>query len=111
MDLSSIQGKVFQLSVDQEFGPIRIVRGSLPEELKGHTVVAEDSCGNYFLEIDKCIVFWDHVTSGKTKLACSFSEFCKRCVYPCEADLEEIQVESAWIDPEFAKKMGIKKKH
>jgi hypothetical protein len=38
MELSSIEGKVFQLSPEEEYGPIRPVQGGLPEELKDRNV-------------------------------------------------------------------------
>lgn len=110
MDLSSIEGKVFQLNPDQEFGPVRAVQGDLPEELKGQNVIAEDSCGNYFLKNGELILFWDHETSEMTNLASTFIDFYSKCVVPTEVELEEGQVESVWVDPEFAKEMGIDKK-
>lgn len=110
MKLSSIEGKVFQLSPEEEYGPIRPVQGGLPEELKDRNVIAEDSCGNYFLKEGKSIVFWDHETSEITNLAPSLIEFSVKCVEPNDVELKEGQVESVWVDPEFAKEMGIENK-
>jgi hypothetical protein len=110
MEFSSIEGKVFQPSPEEEYGPIRLVQGGLPEELKVHNVIAEDSCGNYFLRDGERILFWDHETSEITNLAPSLIEFSAKCVEPDSVDLEEGQVESVWVDPEFAKEMGIEKK-
>lgn len=110
MDLSSIEGKVFQLNPGQAFGPIRPIQGGLPEELEGQNAIAEDSCGNYFLKNGESIVFWDHETSEITNLASPFIEFSGKCVEPIEVKLEEGQVESVWVDTDFAKEMGIDKR-
>ena len=45
MELALIEGNVFQLSPEQECGPIRPVQGSFPKELNSYNVIAEDSCG------------------------------------------------------------------
>ena len=110
MDLSSLKGKVFQLSSNEEFGPIRPVQGDLPEELQNLKAVAEDSCGNYFVLVGEGVSFWDHETSEIVNLASSFNEFATNCVVPEDIELSEVQVESAWIDPEFLKELEINEK-
>lgn len=110
MDLSSLKGKVFQLSSNEEFGSIRPVHGNLPEELQKFKTLAEDSCGNYFFLVGEGVLFWDHETSEIVNLASSFQEFATSCVEPRDIDLSEVQVESAWMDTEFLKEVDTNEK-
>jgi len=106
-------GKVFRSNSGEEYGPIRSVQGKLPNELLKSPIyeaIAEDSCGNYFISNGTNISFWDHETTYITLLASSFPEFLANCVEPSETELKAGQVESVWIDPEFAKEMGLDKK-
>jgi len=110
MDLSSLIGKVFELNSNVEFGPIRLVQGNLPEELQNLKPIAEDSCGNYFVLVGEGVSFWDHETSEIVNLASSFKEFSTSCVEQEDIELSEVQVESAWIDPEFLEELDANEK-
>jgi hypothetical protein len=69
---------------------------------------AVDDCGNAFvLNTDGSVTFWDHETEDTTLLAARWSEFVERCELPTPVELDEKQVASAWIDPDFAKEMGL----
>ena len=108
--MNETYGKVFTTSKGEEFGIIREAETPLPEELSNLKVAAQDECGNYFFVIDGKVAFWDHETSEKVILANSIEEFITGCVEPSEVELQPGQVESFWVDPEFANEMGIDKK-
>ena len=59
-----------------------------PEELSESDVIAEDGCGNYFVQADLEIHFWDHETREFTVLAHFINEFIAGCVAPSEVELE-----------------------
>jgi hypothetical protein len=52
-------------------------------------------------------MFWDHETDELTTLADSWEVFENGCKEPESIALDESNVVSAWIDPEFAKQLGI----
>ena len=76
--------------------------------MRGLQVIAVDDCGNYFVNVQDRIYFWDHELGEREFLAKSLEEFLLGCVAPTEVELLPGQVESAWIDPEFAKQFGTK---
>ena len=110
--LQTIIGKQFvHPSTKMSYGLFR-----LPEKpgffstLNGqqYTVLAEDDCGNYITEMqDGSVCFWDHETDAMDKLSPSISEFISGCSDAEPIKLDPSQVKSAWIDPEFAKSLGI----
>jgi len=108
--MNEAYGKIYTTSRGEEFGIIREAKPPFPEELSKLQVAAEDECGNYFIVIDGKVYFWDHETRENVILANSIEEFTSGCVVPTEVVLQPGQVESAWVDPEFAKEMGIDKK-
>ena len=108
--MKSTYGKVFKDKNGEVFGIIRRAKPPYPSELSGINVLAEDECGNYFTEISGVVLFWDHETSEQKVLSSSLNEFISGCEHPFEVALEHGQVESVWVDPEFAEKFGIKPK-
>lgn len=103
-------GKVFISQNGMEYGAIRKCEGNYPLEISGATVLAEDESGNYFLDMNGAIFFWDHETSEHVYLTNSLDDFIAGCATPSVVDLKPEQIESAWIDPEFAKQFSIKPK-
>lgn len=71
-------------------------------------VLSEDECSNYFIEISGEVLFWDHETNKQKVLSSSLNEFISICETPSEVELDPGQVESVWVDPDFAAKFGIK---
>jgi hypothetical protein len=111
-DLSAIFGKQFDSKLTgASYGVFRDCGTDLPANFsvgKFGTPQTEDGCGNLVTEMqDGSICFWDHETDELTVIANSWEEFAIGCVPPREVKLEPGQVESAWVNPEFAKKMGI----
>lgn len=102
--------KVFISEEGVAFGIIRKATLPFPNELSGEKVLAEDESGNYFIEVNEAIYFWDHETSETVFLASSLDNFISGCVEPETVLLNPDQVESVWVDPEFAKQFGIKPK-
>lgn len=79
-----------------------------PGAIHGADVFAEDDCGNAFLVSPSgAIEFWDHETDEKTELAPNWNAFSKHCHEPEPVELDESQVESVWIDPDFAQEHGL----
>jgi hypothetical protein len=105
--MNQIFGKVFQATDGTEYGVIRKATGPYPDEISESDVIAEDDCGNYFLKSAGAVSFWNHETGKSLPIAKSLEEFVDGCVAPSEAELEPGKVKSAWIDPEFAKTLGI----
>ena len=103
-------GKVFKSETGVEYGVIRKAKEPFPEVLSTSNVLAEADCGNYFVLLNEAVCFWDHETGENHFLSGSVNDFVSRCSAPEEVELELGQVESAWIDPEFAKQFGIKSK-
>jgi len=110
LEMNRAFSKVFISEEDFEFGIIRKASRPFPSELEGEKVLAEDESGNYFIEVDEAVYFWDHETSETVFLASSLDTFISGCAEPETVELKPDQVESVWIDPEFAKKFGIKSK-
>ena len=111
-DITPIIGKEFTSKLTGEgYGVFRTCAAGLPEGFspsKFGAPFAEDDCGNLFTQAkDGRICFWDHETNDLTIIAASWDDFAKACVEPQKVELKEGQVESVWINPEFAKKMGI----
>ncbi len=102
--------KVFISEEGVEFGIIRKASLPFPNELEGKKVLAEDESGNYFIEINESVCFWYHETSETEFLASSLDKFISGCSKPEAVELKPDQVESVWVDPEFAKQFGIKPK-
>jgi len=111
MRMESIAGLVFRDSCGNEFGRIRAVGGSLPNELQSSSfsAFAEDECGNYFVKNDSSIGFWDHETHEVTILASSESQFLAGVAPPSSVSLNPSQVKSVWVDPEFAASLALVK--
>ncbi|UXK09530.1 SMI1/KNR4 family protein [Shewanella putrefaciens] len=103
-------GKIFKSETGVEYGVIRKAKEPFPEVLSTSNVLAEDDCGNYFILSNEAVCFWDHETGENAFLSKSVDDFVSMCSAPEEAELEPSQIESAWIDPEFAKQIGIKSK-
>ena len=59
--MKSTYGKVFKNASGEEFGIIRETKPPYPNALAATNVLAEDECGNYFIEISGDVLFWDHV--------------------------------------------------
>jgi len=108
--MKSAYGKIYKDAGGEEFGIIREANPPYPVELSNVNVLAEDECGNYFIEIAGEVLFWDHETNEQKILSSSVSEFISGCEALSEVELEPGQVESVWVDPEFAAKFGIKSK-
>lgn len=107
--MNRVFGKVFKSENGLEYGVIRKAKLPFTEVLSTLNVLADDDCGNYFVLLNEAVCFWDHETGDNEVLFESVDDFVSRCSSP-EVELEPGQVESAWIDPEFAKKFGIKSK-
>ena len=95
----------------EPYGTIRELQGAVTADFfaDGSWVpFAEDDGGNFFaISGQGEVIWWDHETDDITSLAPSFADFCKHCAEPEEVELDESQVQSAWVDPDFAKQMGI----
>lgn len=102
--------KVFISESGTEYGVIRKASAPFPEELHGSNILAEDESGNYFIKVHEGIYFWDHETGESNLLANFIDEFVSGCSAPKDVELVPEQIESVWVDPEFAKQFGIKTK-
>ncbi|HEX3657733.1 MAG TPA: SMI1/KNR4 family protein [Pirellulales bacterium] len=112
-NIESIAGKVFtDKRTGQSYGVVRAVglkTSPQPWNALGLVVFAEDECGNAFVSAsDGSIHFWDHETDDLVMLAASWNLFVEGCHLLKPTELDPRQVESVWIDPEFAKKFGLK---
>ncbi|MCV6623867.1 MAG: hypothetical protein OIF51_19195 [Cellvibrionaceae bacterium] len=103
-------GKVFKSDSGVEYGVIREAKEPFPKGLSSSSILAEDCCGNYFVLLNEAVCFWDHETTESVFLSESVNDFVSVCTALGEVELEHGQVESAWIDPEFAKQFGINTK-
>ncbi|MEE4246839.1 MAG: hypothetical protein V2I33_15615 [Kangiellaceae bacterium] len=108
--MERVFAKVFINEQGVEFGIIRQVTLPIPSDLEDINVLAEDESGNYFIEANKAVFFWDHETSRTEFLASSIDSFISGCKEPKGINLKPEQVESVWVDPEFAENFGIKPK-
>ncbi|MDT3281734.1 hypothetical protein [Shewanella scandinavica] len=97
-------GKVFKSENGLEYVVIRKAKLPFPEVLSTSNALAEDDSGNYFVLLKEAVCFWDHETGENDVLSESVNDFVSRCSSP------EVELEPGWIDPEFAKKFGIKSK-
>ena len=52
--------------------------------------------------------FWDHETDELIRRADSVSELISHCTDPQPVEVDPNRVKSAWIDPKFAKSLGMK---
>ncbi len=110
LEMNRAFSKVFISEEGVEFGIIRKASLPFPSELEGKNVLAEDESGNYFIEVNEAVCFWDHETSETELIASSLDNFISGCAKPEVVELKPDQVETVWIDPEFAKQFGIKPK-
>ncbi|WP_034382080.1 SMI1/KNR4 family protein [Herbaspirillum sp. CF444] len=109
MDFSQIVGKVFRAQSGEEFGTIRALgEGPLPNWLGTIKQVpfAIDDSGNFFVRDNQSIYFLDHETDELTVLAISEADFLAGLCSPQPVELTKGQVKSAWINPEFLKKIS-----
>ena len=109
MELTGCFGRLVRARNGVEYGLIRPTTKPYPPELVGFKVLAEDESGNYFIEFESQIYFWDHEINEKTLICESISEFKKSCFEPTRIELDSNDVVSAWIDPEFAKRHGVRR--
>lgn len=103
MNIAQIEGKVFRSANGEEFGVIRKLTGQPPAEIAKQSCVAfaEDECGNYFVEGEGFVGFWDHEVNKLIKLASSKIEFASALAQPKKCQPNPGQIVSAWIDPSF----------
>jgi hypothetical protein len=108
-DISKLVGLVFYDSeLKREYGAIRPIEGEVRSPSPSMEPFAEDECGNLFVvDQNGKIHFWDHEVDELILLAGDFEWFTGNCVKLPEVKLKDSDVESAWIDPEFAKSLGI----
>lgn len=113
MPLSSTFGKVFVAPDGETYGVLRAPNGVIPIELKNEKLhpFAEDESGNHFFSLGGSIYFWDHETNQRILLADTEKQFVEACTAPKPVELSPRQVKSAWIDPAFAKELGLEAKN
>ena len=108
----AIKGKVFvHPETKESFGIIRLP----PSQIQFMTLdkrvfeaFAEDGSGNYFTIIeDGAVCFWNHETDELIRLAANVSQFISHCEELEPVNLDPKQVKSVWVNPDFAKKLGI----
>ena len=109
MKIDEIIGKIFVDNNNENFGTIRHFSGTIPPEsnIEKDRPIAEDDCGNLFVLRNETVCFWDHETNEITELARNIFDFKNSCIEPPEVELDQNQIESVWVDPEFAKEFGI----
>jgi hypothetical protein len=112
LPVTDVRGLDFKHAETGEvFGTIRELSGdseSHPAANLNCLPFAEDGCGNAFVRSrDGRVMFWDHETDELTLLATDWDGFRQGCHHPEPVELDESQVESAWIDPALAKELGI----
>jgi hypothetical protein len=110
--LNAVIGKVFVHPVTKvEYGQIRIPSTRTTFSMsdgRSHQALAEDGSGSYFTKSkDGAVWFWDHETDELVRLADSVSEFISRCIDPRPIEMNPERVKSAWVDPNFAKSLGL----
>jgi len=111
-NLGLILGKEFASKLTgATYGVFRECGARLPEgfsESKFGVPIAEDGSGNIVaVSPGGSVCFWDHETDELLVIASSWEEFASGCVTPEPVKLEPGQIKSAWIDPDFAKSIGI----
>jgi hypothetical protein len=108
--LHAIVGKHFTAAHGKTYGTIRELHGNVadhPASSLGYIPFAEVGCGNAFVQAsDGSIRFWDHETDEVLLLEENWSTFVAGCHVQLPLTVEP-QVESVWVDPEFAKKFGL----
>ena len=104
MNIEQIEGLVFRASSGEEFGRIRPLAGSVPQELQRSNLqaFAQDECGNYFVIKNGAVAFWDHETSEVLELASSQVGFIASLVATSPVTLRQGQVKSVWVSSELA---------
>jgi hypothetical protein len=110
MEIEDIKGLVYMQPEDgTEYGPIRAFEpypGIHPAIAPGRELIAEDSCGNFFiLASDGSVLFLDHETAVVTTLAQNWDSFVSGCKPPRVIDFDSSKIKSVWINPDFAKEM------
>lgn len=110
MIIELIEGKVFRSADGAEFGVIRRLDDPTPIQIaeQSFEAFAEDECGNFFVQRNGSVAFWDHETNAFEPLANSQVEFMSKLVSPKPALALPGNVLSAWIDPEFLKEQNNK---
>lgn len=110
-NIDELVGLVFvHPQTSDEYGPIRACDSANghPAARDGWVPVAEDSCGNAFVASqDGRVAFWDHETDALVQLAKNWKTFSFGCSVETPVEIDPSQVESVWIDPDFAKEHGI----
>jgi hypothetical protein len=68
-------------------------------------VIADDSCGNFYLRVcDGTVRFWDHEIEQDKMLFPSVREFLIALSPRTPVDLKPGQVKRVWVDPNFKPK-------
>ena len=111
-NISVIFGKEFDSKLTgASYGVFRECGATLPAGFsvsKFGAPLAEDGCGNLVTEVQNgSVCFWDHETDDLAVIARSWDDFASGCTTPKKVELKPEQVRSVWVNPEFAKKMGI----
>ncbi|MGC3962359.1 MAG: hypothetical protein QM803_03275 [Rhodocyclaceae bacterium] len=108
MHAESIDGKLFRSATGEEFGVIRKLDSVVPSEIaeQSFEAFAEDESGNFFVQKNGVIAFWDHETNEFLSLASSEKEFLSCLVLPEAVPAQSSKIVSAWIDPEFLKEQN-----
>ena len=111
-EIENIIGKEFESPISGEcYAFDTLFDGSYPAHFSVDRFgipFAGDSSGNLFTQRnDKKVYFWDHEIDEILMIAASFDELYAGVVEPASIELQEGQVKSVWIDPEFAKQLGI----
>ena len=111
MNISKILDKEFISSLSGDcYGIVEPFDSDFPE---GFSITsfgepfAYDDCGNIFTIKNYKIFFWDHEIDEIILISNSWEEFISGCTEPEEIELDEDQIISGWVDPEFAKEQGM----
>jgi len=109
--LVAVSGLVFRERISgTEFGVIRPVAPApvLLDDNGQWSVFAEDETGNAFVvAADGRVAFWDHETDVVTILAPTVQAFVDGCGEPSPVELDPDRIQSVWIDPAFARELGM----
>jgi hypothetical protein len=110
-NLGRILGKELESKLTGLCYGVRECGTRLPEgfsDSKFGAPIAEDDSGNIVTVLPGgSVSFWDHETDQLTVIASSWDEFASGWVAPKPVNFEPGQVKSGWIDPDFAKSIGI----
>ncbi|WP_375724150.1 SMI1/KNR4 family protein [Arcobacter sp. KX21116] len=111
MDISKILDKEFTSPLSGEsYGIAESFSGALPNGFSVKNCgepFAYDSCGNIFTIRNSEIFFLDHETDDLILISKNWDEFISGCIEPEEIELDEDQILSVWVDPDFAKEEGM----